>query len=160
VAQMIDEGSKPIGDVSTSQQARAYQVASQRNAEQNRSAAAERRAASGMLFSGPMETDINAIDQQRSEKQSAFEAQLTTMLLQDRQQKLSKALDIGVGIMSADQQAALQEQLQSVNAELASSQLQLQLMNSILSNSHFYDQLGFNIGATQAGLNGSAGSAL
>lgn len=160
ISMMIDQGSQPIGDVSQSQQAKAYQIASQRNAEQDRSAAMERRAAQGLLTSGPAETDVNAIDQQRSEKQSAFEAQLTTTLLADRSQKLTTALQTGAGIMSADQQAALQAELQSVNSELAKSSLQLQLTNSILSNSHFYDDLGYRIGSTAAGLNASAGSSL
>jgi len=157
--QLIAQGSEPIGDVSNDPRSRAARTSAQRNYEQARSEAAERRASQGLLFSGATETDINAAQQQRAETQQVVEAQIAGSLLQDRKEKLTTALQLGAGIISEDQRLQVQKELAQVEQALHSTQLQLQLAQSLMQNQQFYDKLGYDLGLQEAGLNsGSVGA--
>lgn len=151
--EMIRQGQEPVGDVSNTPQAQANQIATQREYEHNRSAAAERRASQGLLFSGPFEQDINGAQQQRSEKQGAFEAQIVQTILNDRKERLTSALQMSAGILSEDQRVGLQRELQQVNAALQQTQLKIMLAGSLFQNQQFYDNLGYGLGGTEAAAN-------
>lgn len=156
LSKLISEGQTPVGDVSNTPQARAFQLASTRNAEKQRSRLAEQRGAQGLLRSGTFEQDKNAVDQQRSMAQSGYEAQLANTILEDRKQKLEYALSTGAAYISQEQQQQLQRELQGINAALAQTSIQLQLAQALLGNQRFYDQLGLQVGQTEAGLNQNA----
>lgn len=157
LSKLIQEGQTPVGDVSNTPQARAFQLASTRNADKQRSRLAEQRGQQGLLRSGTFEQDKNAVDQQRSMAQSGYEAQLANTILEDRKQKLQYALSTGAGFITQEQQLELQRELQGINAALAQTSIQLQLAQALLGNQRFYDELGFRVGQTEAGLNQSAG---
>lgn len=157
LSKLIQEGQTPVGDVSNTPQARAFQLASTRNADKQRSRLAEQRGSQGLLRSGAFEQDKNAVDQQRSMAQSGYEAQLANTILEDRKQKLQYALSTGAGFITQEQQLELQRELQGINAALAQTSIQLQLAQALLGNQRFYDELGLRVGQTEAGLNQSAG---
>lgn len=160
LSKLVQEGQQPVGDVSASPQAKAFQRASTRNAEKQRSRLAEQRGAQGLLRSGTFEQDKNAIDQQTAAAQSGYEAQLANTILEDRKQKLEYALTTGAGYITNEQQLQLQRELQGINAALAQTSIQLQLAQALLGNQRFYDQLGFNIGQAEQGGNQVAGNAI
>lgn len=160
LSKLIQEGQQPVGDVSDTPQARAYQLATQRNADKQRSRLAEQRGAQGLLRSGTFEQDKNAVDQQRSQAQAGYEAQLANTILEDRKQKLEYALTTGAGYITNEQQIELQRELQGINAALAQTSIQLQLAQALMSNQRFYDQLGVDVGKTELGANQNAGSAI
>jgi hypothetical protein len=133
--QLITEGQQGIGDVSRNPEALAYSRATQRESARARSQALERRAAQGLLGSGAAETDILGIQQQSTEAQAQFEATLAHNLLNERRDRLERALTTGAGYLSQEQQFQLQSQLAQTNASLS-------LLQALFQNQQFYDTLG------------------
>lgn len=121
---IIEQNSQPMGDVSGTPAAMAYQAANQRGADFTRSALAERLAAEGQGAtqgeggSGALTSDLLGLEQAKGERQAQYEAQLSERLLTDRQNRLLQALQLGMGYMTDQQRIQLQAELQQTNSAL------------------------------------------
>jgi hypothetical protein len=141
--QIISQGNQPIGDVSQTPEAMAYSRAQQREQQRARSQSLERRTAQGLGTSGAAQTDINAGQQKAAAQQAQYEATLAHNLLSERKDRLERALTTGSGFLNQEQQLRLQEQLQNTNAALSSTENQIKLIESLLFNQRFYDDLAY-----------------
>ncbi len=146
----------------------------QRQREQQQSMAAERLSSQGLNTSGAMDTA--ALQAQQNEGATRLSG-LNTLMNNQAQQKqanLQQALSLaqGAGLTQQAQDiqqslAQLQAQLQregystqkgiasqsnATNLQLGQGQLNLGLLNALMGNQQFNDNLGAQIGANQAGL--------
>lgn len=150
IADLIKQNSADVGDVSSRPDVQAYRAASQREAEGQRSLAAERLAAEGLGdvqggSSGAATSDYLDIEQNAAEQRVQYEANMAYKILTDRQNRLYQALQLGAGYLTDQQRLELQTQLQSIQAALDLTRMTLQ-------NQQFNDDLGFRIGAQEANL--------
>lgn len=158
----------------------AFNRVTERSADAARMRSAEQRAAQGVgqnqhgEVGGALGGDIENQNIGMAEQMQAHQSQMVLQDLQQRRQSLQQALQIGAGIMNADQQRELQRQLAALDAsiktelgradiglrgQLGGGQLSLGLLQALLGNQFNYDQLGLNAGQIEAMLNQqSAGS--
>lgn len=153
---LIAQGTEPVGDVSQQPEAMAYSRAQQREQQRARSQALERRGSQGLLYSGQANTDINVGQQASAAKQAQYEATLAHNLLTDRKDRLERALTTGAGFLTNEQSQRLQEQLQNTNAALGSTDQQIKLIESLLFNQRFYDDLAYRYSTAENSANGGA----
>ena len=111
----------------------AYERAQQRQAEQAQAGLAERRNAQGLGSSGAFDTDLERMRQLQGEQGGSFNAGLVGEEINRVREMGMQALQMGAGILSADQEIALRRWL----GELQNAQFNLGL-------GYNYDQLGFN----------------
>ena len=152
-----------------------HNVALQRAAERRRASAAERAAAQGTLDSGGFDVTADQIEADRGMGEAAFEADLATRELEGQRARLMQALQIGAGIMSQQQQLALQKELALIDQQLREKALALQdrlgtgeldlreylgkgnlglgLLQALLSDRQFADKLGLDYASLQRLLN-------
>jgi hypothetical protein len=114
-----------------------------------RSAMAERAAAQGLGDSGAMDAGVESGFQNMGESQGAFQSKLVLDKMSEMKSQITQALQVGAGILSSDQNAALQRDLANLNAAMQAEGLKQ-------SDKHFYDDLGFRIGQSEADQNRAA----
>lgn len=151
--------------------------AEQRGFERNRALAAERAAATG-LDPNAISSQLMGLASERAGRESQFAGNATMQLAQQRAQELTSALALGGSMLSEQDRLALQQELANLQAqisregmalqgqlgtgdlslrrELGSGQLNLGLLNALLGNQQFGQNLGAQLGMFNANLNQSA----
>lgn len=154
--QLISQNSgDSLGDVSATPQAQAFGLANQRSAESLRSMLAERLSTEGVGnvegggTSGAFDSDMIGVERGRGEAQMQYEGQLAERMLTEKKDRLTQALQMGAAYLSDQQRIQLQSELQRLNSALEMARMAQQ-------NTQFYDDLGYRIGVTEAGLNRDA----
>lgn len=148
-------------------QAEVYRVQQQRNQERNRRGAVERAAASGLGSSGALDRKIEQGRQEQNFNTAQYNANLLGGELDKRRQELLAALQLASASGDAEAARELQQRLAQVSAmmqqqglnlqgQLGQGDLSLRLMQTLLGNDQFYDQLGINTALNLEGLNQSA----
>lgn len=138
--EIIKQNSGPLGDVGATPQAQANRNATQRAAEFQRSAMAERLSAEGLgnlegeAGSGAFDSEVAGINQARGEANAKYEAELADRMLTQRHDRLMSALQLGAGYLTDEQRLQLQQELQQTQAALDVTRMMLQ-------NQQFYDNL-------------------
>jgi hypothetical protein len=103
----------------------------------------------GMRTGGALGSSIEGGQRQAAENIAGFQSQMMGRELQAKRQQLMQALQMGAGLLSADQQRDLQRELGTLDAAIRQQLGQGQLGLG-------YDQLGSQIGMNQANLNQQA----
>jgi hypothetical protein len=148
-------------------QAEVYRVQQQRNQERNRRSAVERASATGMNQSGYVDRQIDKGVQEQNFNTAAFNATLMGSELNRRRQELQSALQLARATGDAEAQRELQTRLAQVSAmmqqqglnlqgQLGRGDLSLRLLQTLLGNDQFYDQLGVNTSLNLENLNQNA----
>lgn len=101
----------------------AYNLQAQRGKETERNAIAERMAASGQTNSGAYDAQLLKAEQGAGEAKAAFAGDLGYRALESQRDDILQALQIGAGLMTAEQEMALREKLGMINAELSQQQI-------------------------------------
>jgi hypothetical protein len=101
----------------------AYNAQQQRGAESTRNAIAERMAASGQTNSGAYDAQLLKADQTADLNSASFAGDLGYRALESQRDDILQALQIGAGLMTAEQEMALREKLGMINAELSQQQI-------------------------------------
>jgi len=150
-----------IDDADIAPQQAAFSRTIRRANDRNRAATAERMAAEGTLQSGGFDSAVERgmRDVELAEANNA--AGLVGEQLQRRMAELQSALQLGAGIMTNDEEKELRSQLALLDNEMRRTQfagdldlrkrglggqLNLGLLDLMMRDSQFNDQLGFNIG--------------
>jgi hypothetical protein len=150
--------------------------AEQRGMEQTRATLAERAASQG-LDQNAFNSQLAGAQQQSAGRQSQFEGNATLQLAQQRANDLSAALALGGSMLSDVDKANLQRELADLQAQisreglsnqlnlgsgdlalrqsLGEGQLNLGLLNALLGNQQFGQNLSAQLGMFNASLNGS-----
>jgi hypothetical protein len=119
-----------VGDVSTSDEARAYRIERERQAERQRMTAADRLGASGVTGSGAFDSEVNAIREGVGSDTASFVGQLAGKrrgdLLAERGAKTSNLKDLINVLMAQDNATA-----QNTNASRSSQQ---QLLSQLMGD--------------------------
>lgn len=105
----------------------AYNLASQRGAERSRGQMAERAAAGGTLNSGGFNTALNGLNDQRTQGEAGFAANLAGQRLGEQQQQIQQAMQMAQAIGDQDLQRQLAERQQQL--QQAGLSLQAQGLN-------------------------------
>jgi hypothetical protein len=148
-------------------QAEVYRVQQQRNQERNRRSAVERASATGMNQSGYVDRQIDKGVQEQNFNTAAFNATLMGSEMNRRREELQSALKLAQITGDAEAQRELQKRLAQVSAmmqqqglnlqgQLGKGDLSLRLMQMLMGNNQFYDQLGINTALNLEGLNQNA----
>jgi hypothetical protein len=105
----------------------ANQLQTDRYADRARAASAQRRAATGTGTSGAVDTDVNRILSEQTTQDKAFEGQLLGKFRDQNLDRMSRALTLGAGMLTAEQERALRAALTregyGVQKELAGNDL-------------------------------------
>lgn len=101
----------------------AYNAQQQRGAESTRNAIAERMAASGQTNSGAYDAQLLKAEQTADLNKASFAGDLGYRALESQRDDILQALQIGAGLMTAEQEMALREKLGMINAELSQQQI-------------------------------------
>ena len=112
--QPTDMASDPVYQQATN----AYGAQQQRATERERNAIAERMAASGQANSGAMDSRLLGAEQQRGENEASFAGNLAVREMERQRDEIMQALELGAGIMAAEDRLALTEKLGMINASL------------------------------------------
>lgn len=111
----------------------ANKVQSQRAADRARMSAVQRAHAQGLGDSGAEDAMIRRLQGAQGEAEQAQNAQLRAGFLEASRQKVAQALQLGAGIMTAQEERDLRARLADIQAALAREQIKYQ-----------YDALGTN----------------
>jgi hypothetical protein len=156
-----------LDDPTLAPQVEVYRVQQQRNQERNRRSAAERAAATGLGQSGYLDRQIDQGLQEQNFNTAAYNANLLGGELDKRRKDLQLALQLASATGDHEAARELQTRLAKVSAQmqqqglnlqgqLGSGDLSLRLMQTLLGNDQFYDQLGINTALNLEGLNQNA----
>lgn len=126
-------------------QDQANKIQSQRAAERARMSAAQRMHAQGQGDSGALDSEVARLEQQRGETDQRLNAELRSSYLNAERQRYAQALQLGAGLMTAQEERALRQKLADIQAQLAREDLNFRRDFS-------YDQLGQNLGLSLADL--------
>lgn len=159
----------------------AYDRQNQRGLDRQKSAIAEQMYAQG-ITGGGVDTAMQGAQQQANEGRAGFVGNLMYQELQNRRDQLQQALQLGAGLLTAEQENKLKKQLgdldaavrrqgYTVQSQLGNRELDIRRMLGLgdlalgvrgqdLGNSQFLQNLGFLIGSKQADLNQNAIGAL
>lgn len=158
----LPQGAPSIEDADLAPQQAAFSSAARKAEQRNRAAMAERMAAQGNLDSGAFDSVVERGGMNTQSLEAANAAQLVGERSRQRLAELQTIMQMGAGVMSADQQQELQRQMALLDAEirrnsfqgdlslrktLGGGQMQLGLLDLLTKNQQFNDQLGFDIGA-------------
>jgi hypothetical protein len=135
-----------LTDSTLSPQVEVFRVQQQRNQERQRLQAAERAAATGQSESGYLDTMISKGLQDQGFNTAAFNANLLGRETDKRNDQLVAALQLA-------QATGNSEAARELQAQLGGGDLSLRLMQTLLGQDNFYDQLGVNTALSQEGLN-------
>lgn len=120
-----------------------------RAADRQRAATAQRMHAQGTLTGGGLDTAVQRINADQGAQEQAFEADLLRQFRQQNVDRMQRALQLGAGLMSQEQEQALRAQLAregyALQRELAEDDLRYR-----------YDALGQQLGLSEAQLNQQA----
>lgn len=156
-----------LTDSTLAPQVEVFRAQQQRNQERNRLSAAERAAATGQSESGYLDNLINKGMQDQGFNTASFNANLLGGEMNKRREELQAALQLANATGNAEAarelqarlaqaSAAMQQQGLNLQGQLGSGDLSLRLMQSLLGNDQFYDQLGVNTALNLENLNQSA----
>ena len=146
ILKLIGQGPVSANDPDVRPAIDAYRTASQRGLAQERNAIAERMNQQGLANSGAMDTATQNAMENAGTQQAQFAGNLVAQQALARRNQIADMLRVGAGVMSADDQRALQLQLAQLDAGLRQQTITNQ-------NSQFYDQLGTNVGMFNANMN-------
>jgi len=146
-------GTVDQNDPAYKQQVDANQLQTDRAADRARAAMAQRRAATGTGTSGAVDTDVNKVLEQQAYQDKTFEGGLLDKFRQQGLDQKSRALQLGSGMLTAEQERALRGSLTregyDVQRDLAADDL-----------SYRRDALGQQLALSQADLDQRAMMAL
>lgn len=153
-----------LSDPTLAPQVEVYRAQQQRNQERGRKVAAERAAATGQSESGYLDNMINQGVQEQGFNTAAFNANLLGGEMNKRREELQAALQLAratgdneaareLQTRLAQASAAMQQQGLSLQGKLGGGDLALRLMQTLMGNNQFYDQLGVNTALNMEGLN-------
>ncbi len=156
----------------------ANRLSEQRGAERARQTLAEQAAASGTSNSGGFNTQALGIEQDRAGREGQFAGNAMMQLGQQRSNDISNALAMASGLLSDQERFGLQRELADLDAqlrreglgvqqqlgqgdlalrgELGRGGLNLGLLQQMLGNQQFGQNLGAQLGMFNANLNQSA----
>lgn len=145
IMRLLGQGAGDISvtDPNLAPAARAYRNAAQRETQRRREVMAERLAAQGLGDSGAFDAEVASGLQDEGTGIANFESQLILNEMKNRREELMQALQLGAGLLTAEQQRAVQLEIAHLEAALRREGMSLQ-------NQQFYDNLGFNIGDREA----------
>jgi len=136
-------------DPAYQQSVEAFRFNADRSADRQRAATAQRMHAQGTLSGGGLDTAVTRILDDQGGKETAFEADLMRSMRDQNIQRMSRALQLGTGLMSQEQEQALRAALAregyALQKELAANDLDFRR-----------DQLGVSLGLGEAQLNQQA----
>lgn len=124
----------------------ANRVAQERSLQDERNQIAESNYAQHLSGSGTADAQFQAARERTGVSEGQFSGNLVAQQALARRNQITQVLQIGAGVMTADQQQQLQRELANMDAILRQQQITNQ-------NNQFNDQLGVNIGEFQANLN-------
>jgi hypothetical protein len=142
----MDPDNISITDSDLAPMSNTYNAALQRNQRLQQAGMAERASAQGTLGTGGFDADVNRSFQEMGNQQAGFDAQLMNQKATERRAQLMQALQIGGGLMDADMERALREELTGLDNQLRRYSIDTQ-------NKQFYDDLGFRSSAFDTGTN-------
>ena len=156
-----------LADPDLAPQQRAFQNAQQRSQERMQQDLAEQGFAGGSLGTGAYGNDLRAVEQQRGEQESAFDAGLLKEARGLRQQQYNNAMAMGQGQIQSDealrqainasnQQYSLGAQDIGLRQQLGQGQLSLGLLQAMLQDRQSNNRLGLDAGIAGQGFNQSA----
>lgn len=165
-------------DPNFKQQTDAFNAGVERQKRDYLTDAAERYSAKGMGDSGAMENERRMAAERAGQAQGSFEAQLVGRELENRRKEITDALGNLRGMISGDQQLALQKELAQIDAQLkqagltqsgdlgarelalkdklGTGGLNIDLMRLLQQGQQFGDTLGFNVADRTAYWNNQA----
>lgn len=124
----------------------ANRVATERSLAQERDQISESANAQHLGGAGSTEAQIQAARERTGVGQGQFAGNMVAQQALARRNQITQLLQIGAGVMTADQQQQLQRELANLDAQLRQQSITNQ-------NNQFNDQLGVNVGEFQANLN-------
>ncbi len=140
-------------DPAYQQQLETFRFNADRNTDRQRAAMAQRMHAQGTATGGGLDTGVERLVAQQGEAEQGFEGDLLKNFRQQNIDRMSRALQLGTGLMSQEQEqnlrAALAREGYALQKELATADLDFRKQS-------FYDQLGQNLGLSEAQLNQQA----
>lgn len=166
-----DTNAASVNDPDIKPQADAFRLARDRAAKQEREMMAERAANTGLNYggqgSGAFESGLQGIAEQAGQDKAGFEADLVGRRLDARRQQLMQALQLADALGARSEANTLQSELAQIDAglrqnalgvqsSLGRGQLGLGLLNSMMGNQQFYDQMGYNYADLTSRLNRDA----
>ena len=105
------DGSVDQNDPVYQQGIQANQLQTDRAADRARASAVQRRAATGTGTSGAVDTDINKFQAEQAYQDKGFEANLMNQFRTQNLDRMGRALTLGAGMLTAEQQRMLQDKL-------------------------------------------------
>jgi hypothetical protein len=142
----MDPDNISITDSDLAPMSAAHDAALQRGRRLQQAGAAERASETGTLGTGGFDADVNRSYQEMGNQQAGFDAQLMNQKATERRAQLMQALQIGGGLMDADMERALREELTGLDNQLRRYSIDTQ-------NKQYYDDLGFRSSAFDTGTN-------
>jgi hypothetical protein len=152
----MDPNATSVDDPSIKPAATAFERARERQLDRQRQANAEKFAAQGLGSSGGLDTANAQAWEGAGQDIAANQASLVTQQIAAKREDVMNALNLGKGILTADQETQLRLQLANIDASLRQRALALQAQQLDQQNNQFYDNLGYQIGSTEATLNANA----
>jgi hypothetical protein len=138
----------------------AYTNAQQRSQERGQQDLAELGFAGGTGRTGAYAGELGNMESRRGEAEAQFGAGLLGQEKQQRLQSLFQALGLGSEQLTADESLRLQRELGlgdlNLRGTLGKGQLSLGLLQALLGNEQFNNNLGANLGMFGATLNQNA----
>jgi len=130
-------------------QMEANQLAMQRGTNRKRAALAERAAARGGLGSGGFDVDTERLIQEQGEGEQSFNAKLYANELQQQRDRLMQGIEMAQQYGLQQDAQALQEELAKLDIKLreylGKGNLGLGLLEQLMQDQRFYDEMGFNM---------------
>lgn len=173
-----DPSNISISDPTLRPQADAFAAAQERARRQRQEASAERFGATGMESSGAMDAEVASGYDDMGRNVGAFNASLVGGELQRRRQEIMQAMALAGNMLNADLARDLQKELAEIDAalrreglnvqsslgfgdlslrdKLGTGGLSVQLLQMLMGDKQFGQNLGFQIGAKEADLNNDA----
>lgn len=139
------QGGVDINDPAIRSRLSAYQAASQAALNRGQSKFAERAYAEG-LPAGSQDANLQGAIQNSASDEGRYAGDLMGQQLESNKSELEQLLQLGSGLLTADEDRQIRAQIAAIDA-----QLQRQSLGQ--NNQQFYDRLGADIGSNEALLN-------
>lgn len=140
-----DTQNPSLNDPAIRSRLNAYTAASQGALNRGQSKFAERAYAEGTPV-GSQDANLQGAVQNSARDEGAYAGNLMGEQLTANRDEMMQLLSLGAGILNADEERQLRAQIAAIDAQLRQQGL-------TQSNTHFYDQLGADIGSNEALLN-------
>lgn len=126
VLQLIDQPDVSLGDPELAGQMQAFERGNQRGYERSRNRLAERRAAEGISASdGSAQTELQGLEDQIRESEAGYGAQLVGQRATERRQQVMQALQMGAGLLTAEQENVLRRELANLESQMQTADLNM-----------------------------------